>query len=303
MSYDTNIPASFPDQIATNWDLLTQQTQSVLERTVTLAPHTGNTKQIKFGQTFSTKAHTGRAEKTTPKEYLGSTRWQQTVFRDIADPIFIDQWDATSLAEVALPNSAAIQGFDAAYQRDKDDEIIASLTRAVYTGDHSPTTAVSFPTSTNSIAHGSTGLTVAKIASVKRLMRLNNVDIDREELYGVITPYDEEFLLSDVAEIRSIDYSKVQPIEDGSVAGKRWMGINWVISNRLPTDTSAHTATNYFYTKKSILWNPGKRMVNVDILPEHSHCTQITATWMFGATRREDAGVFSMSNLYTSKIV
>ena len=303
MSYDTSIPASFPNQIATNWDLITQQTQSVLERTVTLAPHTGLTKQIKFGQTFSSKAHTGRAEKVTPVEYGGNTRWQQVVFRDIADPIFIDQWDETSLAEVALPNSAAIQGFDAAYQRDKDDEIIAAITRNVYTGDVSPTTAVAFPTSTNAIAHGSTGLTAAKVSQVIRKMRLNNVNFDAGEVYGIITPYDEEFLLNNVAEVRSKDFSKVQPIDGGSIANKSWMGINWIISNRLPTDTTAHTVTNFFYTKGSILWNPGKRMVDVAKRSDLSNATQITATWMFGATRREDAGVFTMSNLYTSTVV
>lgn len=96
-----------------------------------------------------------------------------------------------------------------------------------------PDAQVSLPSS-QVLPRGSTRLTLEKIREAKRFLRTNDFGLeDEDELYCAITPNQEDDLLALAA--ASTPYQNVFSIEqlkEGKV--QRLMGINWLMTNRLP---------------------------------------------------------------------
>lgn len=301
MSYTDTIPSYFPNQFSTNWEQEVQQTQSKLAGTVTPYSFPGTQKKINFIQKFSGRALTGRMEQTNIQEIQGNNRWL-IKSKGMIDPPAWDEWDATDLAQIAMPKGEVIMGLTAEYNRQQDAEIIASISRAVYYGDNAPTSSSSLPAA-NTIAHGSAALTLAKVSEVIRKAREADVfDLDGTEFYGVISGLDEQYLINNVNEIRSIDYSAAQPIDGGTIFGKKWMGINWLHSSQLTKDTTTaagHTIVDcLFYSKNCIYFDKGERKVAVESRPDLNGAMQIRTSWMHGALRARDEGAFVVKTYY-----
>ena len=296
MSY--TIPEIFHQKFATNIEAAIQQTSSVLDSTVTPFNFDAKSKSILVGTTIDwADATDGRMAQTNIGEYNATQRWVVTEKVMVPVAPALDEWDESLLDEITSPGSDIINAITYGYNRIKEKKIISCIESAVSIGANAPTSTEDFP-SANVIAHGSGGLTFAKVAQVVRLAR--EQDVNPAELTWVISAKDEEYLISNVNEVRSKDYTKVAPIEGGSVVGSRWMGFNWIISNQLTTDTTAHTVNSLVYGKQAIRFNFGSRKSAIESRPDRNGAIQFRSSARMGGARAQDKGVFIVKNLYAT---
>ena len=296
MSY--TIPEIFHQKFATNIEAAIQQTSSVLDSTVTPFNFDAKSKSILVGTTIDwADATDGRMAQTNIGEYNATQRWVVTEKVMVPVAPALDEWDESLLDEITSPGSDIINAMTYGYNRIKEKKIIAAVESAVAIGANAPTSTEAFP-SANVIAHGSAGLTFAKVAQIVRLAR--EQDVNPAELTWVISAKDEENLIVNVAEVRSKDYTTVAPIEGGSVVGSRWMGFNWIVSNQLTTSTTAHTVNALVYGKKAIRFNFGSRKSAIESRPDRNGAIQFRSSARMGGARAQDNGVFVVKNYYAS---
>lgn len=296
MSY--TIPEIFHQKFATNIEAAIQQTSSVLDSTVTPFNFDAKSKSILVGTTIDwADATDGRMAQTNIGEYNATQRWVVTEKVMVPVAPALDEWDESLLDEITSPGSDIINAITYGYNRIKEKKIISCIESAVSIGANAPTSTEEFP-SANVIAHSNGGLTFAKVAQVVRLAR--EQDVNPAELTWVISAKDEEYLISSVNEVRSKDYTKVAPIEGGSVVGSRWMGFNWIISNQLTTDTTAHTVNTLVYGKQAIRFNFGSRKSAIESRPDRNGAIQFRSSARMGGARAQDKGVFIVKNYYAT---
>ena len=296
MSY--TIPEIFHQKFATNIEAAIQQTSSVLDSTVTPFNFDAKSKSILVGTTIDwADATDGRMAQTNIGEYNATQRWVVTEKVMVPVAPALDEWDESLLDEITSPGSDIINAMTYGYNRIKEKKIVSCIESAVSIGANAPTSTQAFPTG-NVIAHGSAGLTFAKVANIVRLAR--EQDVNPAELTWVISAKDEEYLIANVAEVRSKDYTKVAPIEGGSVVGSRWMGFTWVVSNQLTTNTTDHTVNSLVYGKQAIRFNFGSRKSAIETRPDRNGAIQFRSSARMGGARAQDKGVFIVKNYYAS---
>lgn len=292
------VPDFFFQKFGTSFEAAIQQTSSVLDSTVTPFNFDAKSKSILVGTTIDwADATDGRMAQTNIGEYNASQRWVVTEKVMVPVAPALDEWDETLLDEVTSPGSDIINAMTYGYNRIKEKKIVSCIESAVSIGANAPTSTEAFPT-TNVIAHGSAGLTFAKVANIVRLAR--EQDVNPAELTWVISAKDEEYLIANVAEVRSKDYTKVAPIEGGSVVGSRWMGFTWIVSNQLTTNTTDHTVNSLVYGKQAIRFNFGSRKSAIENRPDRNGAIQFRSSARMGGARAQDKGVFIVKNYYAT---
>lgn len=87
------------------------------------------------------------------------------------------------------------------------------------------------------------------IAKAKAILGNADVDIEEEDnMFFAISPAAEAYLLQ-IKEFASADYVNVKPFAGPAMRFRRYMGINWFISNRLSGRTGA--------SEKLLMWHRG----------------------------------------------
>lgn len=292
------VPDFFFQKFGTSFEAAIQQTSSVLDSTVTPFNFDAKSKSILIGTTIDwADATDGRMAPTNIGEYNASQRWVVTEKVMVPVAPALDEWDETLLDEVTSPGSDIINAMTYGYNRIKEKKIVSCIESAVSIGANAPTSTQAFPTA-NVIAHGGAGLTFAKVANIVRLAR--EQDVNPAELTWVISAKDEEYLIANVAEVRSKDYTKVAPIEGGSVVGSRWMGFSWIVSNQLTTNTTDHTVNSLVYSKQAIRFNFGSRKSAIETRPDRNGAIQFRSSARMGGARAQDKGVFVVKNYYAT---
>ena len=292
------VPDFFFQKFGTSFEAAVQQTSSVLDSTVTPFNFDAKSKSILIGTTIDwADATDGRMAQTNIGEYNASQRWVVTEKVMVPVAPALDEWDESLLDEITSPGSDIINAMTYGYNRIKEKKIVSCIESAVSIGANAPTSTQAFPTG-NVIAHGSAGLTFAKVAQIVRLAR--EQDVNPAELTWVISAKDEEYLIANVAEVRSKDYTKVAPIEGGSVVGSRWMGFTWIVSNQLTTNTTDHTVNSLVYGKQAIRFNFGSRKSAIETRPDRNGAIQFRSSARMGGARAQDKGVFIVKNYYAT---
>lgn len=293
------LPEYFPQQFSTNYTDLIQQTQAELEDTVTPFLFDAKEKDIKFGAKLDWHDDTGpRMAPTVLNEYNLGKRWVKT-YKGKVDPIGLDEWDEDLLAEIASPRSEIMKNMAAGYNRYKTRKIMDAIEGSAWEGLDGADTAVAL-TSSHVIAHGSTGLTFAKVTNVNKLAA--KADVQGGQLYWCISPEDEEYLITNITELRDKTNTFVPTLPaGGSIIGMTWMGINWRRSNLLTTavEGSTHTAINTLvWAKNCVMWNPGKQKLAVEVRADLDGAIQFRQSARMGGARSQDAGVFVVKTYY-----
>ncbi len=139
-----------------------------------------------------------------------------------------------------------------------DDMFFAGFFGSGYSGEAGDT-AIPFKAA-NVIAHGSTGLTKAKILQARTLIKTRNAPMMREKPIWLLHPEDEADLLS-IDEYASFDYSGSKPLENGEI--KPWLGFRFMSINP-DSDSLPTTYTSFFE-------DAGATRVNPIIFPSGFH--------------------------------
>ena len=281
----TQIDTAFVNQFSANIQMLSQQMGSLLRDAVDVESVNGE--KAFFDQVGSAAAvlRTSRHADTPIVDTPHSRRMVTMSDYEYAD--LIDDQDKVRL--LVDPTSTYSRAAAAAMGRAMDDVIIAAALGSASTGKDGSTTTT-LPAG-QKIAHGSAGLTIAKLVEAKEILDSGNVDpsIARNIL---VSPKQVSDLLNNTT-VTSSDYNTVKALAMGEI--NTFVGFNFIVSNRLGTDSNSDRQVIAFATdgiKCAIGKEPSAR---IDERADKSYATQVYYCQSVGATRMEESKVVEIA--------
>lgn len=283
-----NITTHFVQQYTTNVQLLLQQKGSKLRNTVTVGSYTGKAaKAIEQVGPVTAQKRTIRHGDTPLISTPADARWVFPVDYEWAD--LIDDQD--KLRMLIDPTSSYSQNGAYALGRAMDDEIISAFFADAKTGENGSTTT-SFGANQDVVvatgSTGATGLNISKLREAKKILMANEVDIDNDPLFCIITAQQHDDLLNEAQAI-SLDYNTRPVLVDGKITA--FMGFNFVHTERLPLNSSSQRRVPAF-AKSGMhlgLFNDINTMISERA--DKGYATQVYVKGTFGATRTEEGKV------------
>lgn len=276
-----NIPVGFVDRFSGDLIMLAQQKESRLEGTVRRDP---DMLQGRFGYfdrigAISMHRRTSRHQDTGVVDVPHSRRRITTV--DYELPQLLDKQDVMRL--VADPQGKYMQSALAAANRQKDDIIIAAADAPAYSIDEDmAATAVPLPSS-QIIAAGGGGLTLAKLLQVKETLDAAEIG-DDEPRFALVTTKQVTNLLN-TTEIKNADYNSVKALVEGKI--DTFLNFKFIRTERLKKTGTERRCL--FYAPTAIGLAVGED-ITTDIGPrrDKGNATQLLVTMSMDATRIED---------------
>ena len=283
-----NITTHFVQQYTTNVQLLLQQKGSKLRNAVTVGSYTGKAaKAIEQVGPVTAQKRTIRHGDTPLISTPADARWVFPVDYEWAD--LIDDQD--KLRMLIDPTSSYSQNGAYALGRAMDDEIITAFFADAKTGENGSTTT-SFGANQDVVvatgSTGATGLNISKLREAKKILMANEVDIDNDPLFCIITAQQHDDLLNEAQAI-SLDYNTRPVLVDGKITA--FMGFNFIHTERLPLNSSSQRPVHAF-AKSGMhlgLFNDINTMISERA--DKGYATQVYVKGTFGATRTEEGKV------------
>jgi len=268
--------------------LLLQQKGSKLRNTVTVGSYTGKAaKAIEQVGPVTAQKRTIRHGDTPLISTPADARWVFPVDYEWAD--LIDDQD--KLRMLIDPTSSYSQNGAYALGRAMDDEIISAFFADAKTGENGSTTT-SFGADQDVVvgtgSTGATGLNISKLREAKKILMANEVDIDNDPLFCIITAEQHDDLLNEAQAI-SLDYNTRPVLVDGKITA--FMGFNFIHTERLPLNGSSQRRVPAF-AKSGMhlgLFNDINTMISERA--DKGYATQVYVKGTFGATRTEEGKV------------
>ncbi len=275
-----NIPIAFINTYSALISMLSQQKDSRLSAYVRKEPLVGE--NYFFEQIGATKA----VKKT--ERHMDTPLISTPHYRRVVSPTTyihneaIDGDDQYKL--LTDPTSKYVQNAIAAFNREKDLEIIAASTGTSRTGKDG-TTFVDLPAE-QIIVHGNLGLNVAKLRAVRTLFRKSEVDKDMP-LYMCVTSQQIDDLLAEDEVINS-DFNTVKTLVDGDV--ETFMGFKFIHSEQLELTGDIRKCFAWAHDG-IVLGISADVKVRIGERPDKSYMSQIFTEMTIGTTRMEEVKV------------
>ena len=283
-----NVTTHFVQQYTTNVQLLLQQKGSKLRNAVTVGSYTGKAaKAVEQVGPVTAQKRTIRHGDTPLISTPADARWVFPTDYEWAD--LIDDQD--KLRMLIDPQSSYALNGAYALGRAMDDEIISAFFGDAKTGENGSTTT-QFPSGQQVLATvgstGATGLNIAKLREAKKILMENDVDIDNDPLFCIISAEQHDDLLNEAQAI-SLDYNTRPVLVDGKITA--FMGFNFIHTERLPVDSSTYRRVAAFAKSGMHLgmWNDINTMISERA--DKGYATQVYVKGTFGATRTEEKKV------------
>lgn len=271
----------------------------LLMNTVSTATYRGEKSQVVnfIGPVEFVERDTPYAD-TKLTELEHTSRWISGKEYDCA--VLIDRLD--TLKMIYDPTSPYVERFRQSAAR-KMDEIIMGRFFADAKAGKEGTDNVVFKAA-NTVLHGGTRLTVAKLRAMRKLIKKRHVDLRTVRPLIAVTSEQVDDLLGEVA-VTSADYNAIKPLVDGEVS--QFMGFqfipyedngNSVDGRGIPTTAVAGPAT----IRNLPVWVPDGMhfgvwdglTITINNRPDKNNIKQIHGTFTAGATRLEEDKVFQL---------
>tara|TARA_Y100001970_G_scaffold23205_2_gene27181 strand:- start:1017 stop:1877 length:861 start_codon:yes stop_codon:yes gene_type:complete len=280
-----NVTTSFVEQYSANVQMLSQQMGSVLRGAVDVESIKGKNAFFEQIGKVTAQLRTSRHGATPQIDTPHSRRRLNTATYEWAD--LID--DADKIRMLIDPTSSYAKAAAAAMGRSMDDVIIAAALGSADTGV-SGGTSTALPSS-QKIAHGSAGLTVAKLLEAKKILDENDVDPSIKR-YCVVSPEQVEDLLN-TTEVKSSDFNTVKALAQGDI--NSFLGFTFLTSNRLTQDATPNRQVIAF-ASDGIKLGIGKDITaKISERDDKSYSTQVYYCMDLGATRMEEEKVVEIA--------
>jgi len=217
--------------------------------------------------------------------------------REYDAAVLVDRLD--TLQMIYDPTSPYVEAFRAAAARKEDEIIMSKFYADVKVGKDGTGTSV-FPAG-NVVAHGGTGLNVAKLRALRKLVKKRHNDLRSLRPYIAVTADEVDDLLQEVA-VGSNDYNAVKPLVDGEVSA--FMGFTFVPfeDNGTVTLTSGNGIPfdGVGLVRYCPVWVPvgmhygtwQDLVITISNRADKNNIKQIHGTFTVGATRLEENRVF-----------
>jgi len=283
-----NITTHFVQQYTTNVQLLLQQKGSKLRNTVTVGSYTGKAaKAIEQVGPVTAQKRTIRHGDTPLISTPANARWVFPTDYEWAD--LIDDQD--KLRMLIDPTSSYSQNGAYALGRAMDDEIITAFFATAKTGENGSDNTVFGVDQDVVVATGSTGATglnISKLREAKKILMQNEVDIDNDPLFCIITAQQHDDLLNEAQAI-SLDYNTRPVLVDGKITA--FMGFNFIHTERLPLNGSSQRRVAAFAKSGMHLGMFNDINTMISERADKGYATQVYVKGTFGATRTEEGKV------------
>jgi len=214
--------------------------------------------------------------------------------------VLVDRLDLLKM--IYDPTSPYVERFRQAASR-KQDEIIMGKFFADAKVGKDGTTTQTFPVA-DTVVHGNTALTVAKLRAMRKLVKKRHVDVRTVKPYIAVTADEVDDLLGEVA-VGSSDFNSVKPLVDGEVA--TFMGFNFIPYEDNGTVTATNGRGIPIHTDGGTIrdlpvWVPDGMhwgswdglVITINNRPDKNNIKQIHGTFTAGATRIEEGKVFQL---------
>jgi hypothetical protein len=273
----TQITTAFVNQFSSNVAMLSQQMGSLLRSSVDVEIVTGEKSYFDQVGSVAAVARASRHQDTPLLETPHSRRQVSLTTYEWAD--LIDDSDRVRM--LADPTSSYARAAAAAIGRSQDDVIIAAMGGTAKTGKEGATSTTF--ASGQKIAHGSAGLTIAKLVTAKKLLDANDVDPSIKR-YIVVSPEQIEDLLNNTT-VTSSDFNTVKALSQGDISS--FVGFQFITSNRLKDNGTSRLC--YAWAQDGMKMAIGKDvMARIDERADKSYSVQVYYCATFGATRMEE---------------
>ena len=281
----TQITTAFVNQFSANVQMLSQQMGSLLRNAVDTESVNGEKAFFdQVGQAAAVLRTSRHAD--TPLVETPHTRRMVTM-SDYEYADLIDDSDKVRL--LVDPTSTYSRAAAAAMGRAMDDVIITAALGTSQTGKDG-STSTTLPAG-QKIAHGSAGLTIAKLVSAKELLDAASVDPSIPR-HIVVSPKQISDLLNNTT-VTSSDFNTVKALAQGEISS--FVGFNFIVSNRLNTDSNSDRQVIAF-AQDGIKLAVGKEpAARIDERADKSYSTQVYYCQTIGATRMEEEKVVEIA--------
>lgn len=237
------------------------------------------------GAEFTFADQQGPREATEITSRLGNTQWQEpdAYRRRIGKRSFefttlLDKFE--KLDRLSDPTSGEFKNATMALGRVSDKLIIDNMRGDAYLGENSTATALP---SAQKIAHGSAGITIAKLVEVNEKFNEANVDPD-EKKYMVIGPKQLSDMLV-IEQLTSADYAAVKALVQGKV--DNFMGFTFIVSNQLVVASNIRYCLAYVESAFELVIDQAM-VTTSDRLPERRNAIGVQTQYSLGGTRTEE---------------
>ena len=281
----TQITTAFVNQFSANVQMLSQQMGSLLRNAVDTESVNGE--KAFFDQVGQAAAvlRTSRHQDTPIVETPHTRRMVTMSDYEYAD--LIDDSDKVRL--LVDPTSTYSRAAAAAMGRAMDDVIISAALGTSQTGKDGSTSTV-LPAG-QKIAHGSAGLTIAKLVSAKELLDAASVDPSIQR-HIIVSPKQISDLLNNTT-VTSADFNTVKALSQGEIS--TFVGFNFITSNRLTTDTNSNRQVIAFAQDGLKLAVGKEPAARIDERADKSYSTQVYYCQTIGSTRMEESKVVEIA--------
>tara|TARA_R100000988_G_scaffold19906_1_gene9769 strand:+ start:2073 stop:2933 length:861 start_codon:yes stop_codon:yes gene_type:complete len=279
------ITTAFVEQYKSNVFHLAQQKGSKLRDAVRTESIVGKSHFFeRIGSTAAVKRTSRHAD--TPRVDTPHSRRKVTMDDyDWAD--LIDDTDKVRL--LISPQSEYAKAGAYAMGRTMDDAIIAAATGNAFGGVSGGST-IALPAG-QKIAHGSTGLTIAKLISAKE--KLDAANVDPDEARTLVCSAKQISDLLGTTQITSADFNSVKALVQGDI--DTFMGFKFIRSERLGLDGNSNRQVLAF-TNTSMGLALGKDIqTKISERADKNYSTQVYLCMTIGATRVEDEKVIEIA--------
>jgi len=279
------ITTAFVEQYKSNVFHLAQQKGSRLRDAVRTETVTGKSHFFERIGSVAAQKRTSRHSDTPRMDTPHSRRKVTMDDYDWAD--LIDNEDKVRM--LISPQSEYAMAGAWAMGRAMDDAIIAAATGNAY-GGVSGGTSIALPAG-QKVAHGGTGLSVAKLISAKEILDASDVDPD-EERYLIVTSKQISDMLA-ITQITSADYNSVKALVAGQI--DTFMGFKFIRTERLGLDSNSDRQVLAFCKSGIGLAVGSDVSTRISERADKNYATQVFLSMTIGATRVEDEKVVEIA--------
>ena len=275
------ITTAFVNQFSANVQMLSQQMGTKLRSAVDVETVTG---EKAFFEQVGSAAAVVRTSRNADTPLVETPHERRMVtMADYEYSSLIDDQDKIRM--LIDPTSSYGKAAAAAMGRSMDDVIISAALGTAKTGkDGSTSTALP---STQKMAHGSSGLKLAKLLQAKKILDKNDVDPSIPR-YIVCGADQIEDLLNNTT-ITSTDFNTVKALVQGEI--NQFVGFTFITSTRLTTDSNSDRQVIAFASDGIKLAVGKEPVARIDERPDKSYATQVYYAQTICATRMEEKKV------------
>lgn len=231
---------------------------------------------------FSASEVVGRLQNTNLQDPAHSRRMASV--RRYEASTYLDDIDKFKML-IDPTNEYAI-GLANAHGRNYDQVVLDALLGTAATGaDGTGSQAFANALTDNVIAHGSAGLTVAKLNQAMRVLESHEVDVDRDQLVLIVNARGKEDLYLDSGVLVNFDYMKGKPLAGDKIM---FRGVE-IVSCELIPDIDATNFRALLCTKDVLKVALSQDMrIETAMRPDLNFAWQISTYMMFGAVRMDE---------------